>query len=104
MLEQENWREMKERFLKQDDDQKLVDEQLEKVDRLLRDSLLQEKDWEQQDPKRVPLILTYNRFLPNLTKTVGRDCNILQTNKNILELFQEHTVTQTSRETKIWKK
>ena len=35
---------MKERFLKQDDDQKLVDEQLEKVDRLLRDSLLQEKD------------------------------------------------------------
>ena len=48
-------------------DQKLVDEQLGQVDKLVRDGLLQEKDQEQQDSKRIPLILTYNRFLPNLT-------------------------------------
>ena len=48
-------------------DQKLIDEQLGQVDKLVRDGLLQEKDQEQQDSKRIPLILTYNRFLPNLT-------------------------------------
>ena len=47
---------MKKRFLKQGDNQKLVDEQLEKVDELVRDDLLQEKDQEQQDPKRISLI------------------------------------------------
>ena len=44
-----------ERFLKQGYDQKLVDEQLEKVDKLVRDDLLLEKDQEQQDPKSIPL-------------------------------------------------
>ena len=53
--------------MKQGYDQKLVDEQLEKVDKLVRDDLLQEKDQEQQDPKHAPLILTYNRFLLNIT-------------------------------------
>ena len=38
--------------------QTLVDEQLEKVDKHVRDNLLQERDAEQQDPKRIPLILT----------------------------------------------
>ena len=40
-------RELKERFLKQGCDQKLVDEQLEKVDKPVRKILLQEKDLEQ---------------------------------------------------------
>ena len=35
------------RFLKQGHNQKLVDEQFEKVDKLVRDNLLQEKDQEQ---------------------------------------------------------
>ena len=51
-------------------DQKLADEQLEKTDKLVRDNLLQEKDQEQQDPKRIQLILAYSRFLPNLTVVV----------------------------------
>ena len=46
--------------MKQDYDQKLVDEQLEKVDKLVRGDIPQEKDQEQQDPKRIPIILTYN--------------------------------------------
>ena len=41
-------RELKERFLKKCYDEKLVDEQLEKVDKLVRGNLLQER----QDPKR----------------------------------------------------
>ena len=90
-------REPKERFLKQGYDQKLVDEQLEKVDKLVRDDLLQEKDQEQQDPKRIPLILTYSRFLPNLTAVVRKNWNILQTNKNLRGLFQEHPITAFKR-------
>ena len=86
-------REPKERFLKQGYDQKLVDEQLEKVDKLVRDDLLQERDQERQDLIRIPLILTYNRLLPNLTAVVREIWNILQTNKNLRELFQEHPVT-----------
>ena len=37
---------------------------------LVRDDLLQEIDQEQQDPKGITLILTYSRFLPNLTAVV----------------------------------
>ena len=69
--------------MKQGYDQKLVDEQLEKVDKLVRDDLLQERDQERQDLIRIPLILTYNRLLPNLTAVVRENWNILQTNKNL---------------------
>ena len=63
---------MNERYLKQGYDQKLVDEQLEKVHKLVRDDLPQEKYLEKQDLRRIPLILTYSRFLLNLTVVV---CN-----------------------------
>ena len=86
-------KELQERFLKQGYDQKLVDEQLEKVDKLVRDNLLQVKDQGQQDPKRIPLILTYNQFLPSLTVVVHKNWNILQTNKNQQKLLQEHPIT-----------
>ena len=65
-------RKLRERFLKQGYDQKLVDVQLEKVHKLVRG---------QQDPKRIPLILTYNRFLPNFTAVARKNWNIFQTNK-----------------------
>ena len=45
---------MTEKFLKQGYDQKLFHEQLEKIDKLVRDDLLQKKDKEQEDPKRIP--------------------------------------------------
>ena len=41
-------------------DQQLVDEQSQKVDKLVRDDLLEEKDRERQDPKGIALILTLN--------------------------------------------
>ena len=83
--------------MKQGNAQKFVDEQLEKVDKLVRDDLLQEKDQEQQDPKPIPLILTYNRFLPNLTAIVRKNWNILQTNKSLRELFEEQPITAFTR-------
>ena len=94
-------KELKERFLRQGYDQKLVDEQLDKFDKLSRDDLLQEKDQEQQDSKRIPLILTYSQFLPNLTAVVLKNWNILQTNKNLPEFMGVLTQSQPLRETKI---
>ena len=44
-------------------------EQLEKVDKLVRDDLLQEKERGQQD--RIPL--TYNGFSPKLTAAVRKN-------------------------------
>ena len=88
---------MNERYLKQGYDQKLVDEQLEKVHKLVRDALLQEKYQEKQDLKRIPLILTYSRFLPNLTVVVCNSWNTPQTNKNLRELFQQHPITAFKR-------
>ena len=87
--------------MRQGYDQKLVDEQLEKFDKLSRDDLLQEKDQEQQDSKRIPLILTYIQFLPNLTAVVLKNWNILQTNKNLPEFMGVLTQSQPLRETKI---
>ena len=84
---------LKERFSKWGYDQALVDKQLEKVDKLVRDDLLQGKDQEQQDPKCISLILTYIWFLPNLTAVAHKNWNVLQPNKNIRELFKEHPVT-----------
>ena len=87
--------------MRQGYDQKLVDEQLEKFDKLSRDDLLQEKDQEQQDSKRIALILTYSQFLPNLTAVVLKNWNILQTNKNLPEFMGVLTQSQPLRETKI---
>ena len=63
-------------------------EQLENVDKLVREDLLQEKERGQQD--RIPL--TYNGFSPNLAAAVHKNWNILQTNKNLQELYQEHSI------------
>ena len=52
-------RQLKKRFLKEGCGQKPADKQLKKVDKLVKDDTLQEKDGEQQDTKRIPLILTY---------------------------------------------
>ena len=37
----------------------------EKVEKRKRNDLLQEKNREKQDQKRIPLVLTYNQFLSN---------------------------------------
>ena len=90
-------REVKETFMKEGYKQKLADEQLEKIDQLVRDDQLQEKDRKIQHQKRIPLILTCNQFLWNFTAVVCKNWNILQTNKNVWEFFQEHPITTFSR-------
>ena len=63
----------------------------EKFDKLARDNPPQGKDQEQLDLKYIPLILTY-WFLTNPAAVARKNWNILQTNKNLQELFQEHLI------------
>ena len=89
--------------MKQGYDQKPADEQLEKVDKLLRDDLQQEKDQEQQDAKCISLIITiitYNRLLPNLTAVVHQTGTSSKPTK-IYQNYLKNTQSQPLRETKI---
>ena len=92
-------KELKWRFLKQGYDQKLVDQQLEKVVKLVRDDLLKEKDREQQDPKRIPLILTIN-FYRTLQQVFTRTGTSSKPTK-ICENNSKNNRSQPLRETKI---
>ena len=108
-------RALKERLLKQGYDQKLDDEQLEKVDKLVRDNLLHEKDKKQQDPKHIPLIFTYNWFLPTLqqlftkTGTSSKPINIYENysknnfkrNKNLKEIIGETRIQNLEQENEL---
>ena len=76
-------------------------QKLEKVDKHVRDNLLQERDRGKQDSKRISLILTYRQFVPNFTTDVWKNWNVPQTNKNLWELFQKHPITEPSRGTAI---
>ena len=42
---------------------------------------------------RIPLVITYNRFLSNITKTIWKNWNILQINKNLKEIFKSEPIT-----------
>ena len=80
--------------------QKPVDVQLEKVHKLVRDDILQEKDREQQDPKRILLTVTYNRFnrtLQQLFANIGTSFKLTKLNGN----YSKNTQPQPLRETKI---
>ena len=82
-------RELKERFLKQGYDQKIVDKQLEKEKKLVRNNLLEEKDRERQDSYCIPFMVAYKRFLPNLTAVVRKTWNIFQASRTTNDKLQE---------------
>ena len=61
-------KEMKNNFVKQGYHPSLINEHLERISLLNRIDLITEKDTRQKSD-RIPLVITYNRFLPNITKT-----------------------------------
>ena len=46
---------------------------------------------------RIPLVITYNRFLPKITKTVKKNWNILRTNEKLKEIFKNEAITASKR-------
>ena len=64
----------------------VLDEQIKKVDRIERKELFTCK--EKNSKSRIPLSITYNRTLPNISKIVNRNWNILQINTEFHGIFQ----------------
>ena len=50
-----------------------------------------------QKSDRTPLVMTYNRFLPNITKTIRKNQNILQINKNCKAIFKSEPIAAFKR-------
>ena len=107
---------IKQKFLDQQYKEEVLDEQIKKVDRIERKELFTYK--EKNKKNRIPLSITYSRTLPNISKIVNRNWNILQIktkfhgvlqatpmmafkrSKNLQEVTGGHTVKQGIR--KIW--
>ena len=53
-------------------------------------TLLRKKTRKKSD--RIPLVITHNRFLPNITKIIQKNRNILQINKALKEIFKNEPI------------
>ena len=63
---------MKNKFAKQENHPPLINEHLERINLLNRIVIITEKDT-QQKSDRIPLVTTYNQFLPNITKITRKN-------------------------------
>ena len=77
---------IKQKFLDRQYKEEALDEQIKKVDRIERKELFTCK--EKNNKNRIPLSITYNRTLPNISKIVNRNWNILQINTEFHGVFQ----------------
>ena len=68
---------IKQKFLDRQYKEKVLDEQIKKVDRIERKQLFTCKE-KNNGKNRIPQSITYNRTLPNISKMVNRNWNILQ--------------------------
>ena len=77
---------IKQKFLDRQYKEEVLDEHIKKVDRIERKELFTFK--EKNNKNRIPLSITYNRTLPNISKIVNRNWNILQINTEFHGVFQ----------------
>ena len=77
---------IKQNFLDRKYKKEVLDKQIKKVDRIERKELLTCK--EKNNKNRIPLSITYNRTLTNISKIVNRNWNILQINTEFHGVFQ----------------
>ena len=63
---------------------------LDRIDLITEKDKRQKSDW-------IPLVITYNRFLPNITKTIRKNRSILQINENFKEIFKNELRTAFKR-------
>ena len=87
---------MENNFVKQWYHEALINEHLERINVLNRIDLLMEKD-KRQKSDRIPLVITYNQFLSNITKIFRKNWNILQINENFREIFKNEAITAFKR-------
>ena len=76
---------IKQKFLDRQYKEEVLDEQITKVDRIERKELFTCKE---KKKNRIPLSITYKRILPNISKIVNRNWNILQISNEFHGVFQ----------------
>ena len=64
-----------------------MNEGIERTKTLERKNLLEEKAKNQSN--RIPLVLTYNRTLPNVKRAISNNWNLLHINQEFKDVFQE---------------
>ena len=87
-----SFKEMKNNFVKQGYNSSLINKHLKRKSLLNRIDLIIEKDT-QQKSDRIPIIITYNQFLPSVTKIIRKNRKILQIDKNFKEIFKNISIT-----------
>ena len=65
--------ELKEILVNQGYIKKSIDQQFSKVKTIDRNELLKEKTHDKETQNKIPLVLTYNRFLPNISNIVRKN-------------------------------
>ena len=81
---------IKQKFLDRQYKQEVLDEQIKKVDKIERKERFKSK--EKNNKNRIPLPITYNKTLPNISKIVNKNWNILQINTKFHGVFQNDSI------------
>ena len=84
--------ELKKRLVGQGYNKKSIDQQFYKVKVIDRNELLKEKTHDKETKHKNPLVLTYNRFLPNISNIVRKHWNILNISRTLQGLLQEELI------------
>ena len=77
----------------------LIEDQLQKVDKLERKSLLKYKKKKQND--RVPLVITYSDGLPNIHSILRKNLKTLHRSDRMKEIFKEPSIVSFRRDKNI---
>ena len=87
----------KDSYVNQGYNKKSIDQQFSKVKTIDRSELLKEKTHDKETKNKTPLVLTYNRFLPNISNIVRKHWNIVNISRTLQGLLQEEPITVYTR-------
>ena len=76
---------------------KSIDQKFSKVKTIDRNELIKEKAHDKESQNKTPLVLTYNRFLPNISNIGRKYWDILNISRTLQGLFQEEPITAFKR-------
>ena len=75
----------------------LLDKYIKTVDKLDRNELIKGSRKDTPINTRIPLAITYNRFLPNISKIIRKNWTILSVNESLKKAFQNEAITAFKR-------
>ncbi|XP_045178135.2 uncharacterized protein LOC123538232 [Mercenaria mercenaria] len=80
---------------------KFIENQLDRVDKIDRAELLTPQKLKKEKMKRVPVVVTYSRHLPNLHNIVRKHMNTLHKSERMKHIFSDTPIVAYRRDTNI---